>query len=140
MLYAVQSETLLCVNIILDKDKRTTTNAIRYRINQEIKFLYCKKQNINQRLHHMHLEGAQQFNGMWQHIQNYIDTQNSLTLHCTQHTSLSLSVSLCTAHNTHLCLSQSHSAPHTTHISVSLSLTPFSTQHTYRSATCRHIT
>jgi len=58
------------------KNKRTTTNAIRYRINhQEIKFLYRKKQNNNQRLYHMHLEGAQQFNGMWQHIQNYIDTQ-----------------------------------------------------------------
>jgi len=35
VLCAVQSETVLCVNIILDKDKRTTTNAIRYRINRK---------------------------------------------------------------------------------------------------------
>ena len=28
------------------QDNKTTTNAIKYRINQEIKFLCCKKQNI----------------------------------------------------------------------------------------------
>ena len=60
--------------------KRTTNNAITYRINQEIKFLYCKKHNINQRIYRMHLEGAQQFDGMWQYIENYIDTQKSFTL------------------------------------------------------------
>jgi hypothetical protein len=25
------------------QDKKTTTNAIRYKINQEMKFLYCKQ-------------------------------------------------------------------------------------------------
>ena len=70
----------------------------------------------------------------------HISVSLSLTLHCTQQTSLSLSVSLCTAHNTHLCLSQSHSALHTTHISVSLSLTLHCTKHTRRSTTCCHIT
>jgi hypothetical protein len=57
------------------QDKKTTANAIGYRINQEMKFLHCKKQNLNQRLYHIHLENAQQCNGMWQHIQNYIDSQ-----------------------------------------------------------------
>jgi len=42
------------------QDKKTTINAIRFRINQEIKFLYCKKQNLNQRLFYLHLEGAHQ--------------------------------------------------------------------------------
>ena len=32
------------------QDKKTTSNAVRYRINQEIKFLYCKKQNLNQHI------------------------------------------------------------------------------------------
>jgi len=57
------------------QDKRTTTNAIIHRINQEIKFLYCKKQNFNQQLYRIHLECAQHCNGMWQHIQNAIDSQ-----------------------------------------------------------------
>jgi len=30
------------------QDKKTTTQAIRYRINQEIKFLYRKKQQLHQ--------------------------------------------------------------------------------------------
>ena len=41
------------------QDKRTKINAIRFRINKEIKFLYCKKQNLDQRLYYLHLEGAQ---------------------------------------------------------------------------------
>jgi hypothetical protein len=32
------------------QDRKTTTQAIRYRINQEIKFLYRKKQHRNQKL------------------------------------------------------------------------------------------
>ena len=62
------------------QDKRTTTNAVRYRLNQEIKFLYCKKQNFNERLYNIHLECAHHCNGMWQHIQNSNDSQvNGLT-------------------------------------------------------------
>ena len=57
------------------QDKRTTTNAIRFRINQEIKFLYKKKQHLNQQLYQTQLECANQHSGMWQHIQNYIDQQ-----------------------------------------------------------------
>jgi len=52
------------------QDKKTTINAIKFRTNQEIKFLYCKKHNLNQQLHHLHLEGTHQYNGMWQHIQD----------------------------------------------------------------------
>jgi hypothetical protein len=57
------------------QDKKTTSNAIRYRINQQIKSLHHKKQNPNRRLYHIHLENAQQCKGMWQHIQNSIDSQ-----------------------------------------------------------------
>jgi hypothetical protein len=35
------------------QEKKTTTKAIKYRINQEITFLYCKKQKLNQQLHHL---------------------------------------------------------------------------------------
>jgi len=55
------------------QDKKTTVNAIRFRINQEIKFLYRKKQHLNQRLYYLHLEVAHQYNGMWQHVQEFID-------------------------------------------------------------------
>jgi hypothetical protein len=57
------------------QDKKTTTNAIKYRKNQEIEFVYCKKQNLNQQLHHIHLQCAQYCNGMWRHIQNSVNSQ-----------------------------------------------------------------
>jgi len=78
------------------QDKRTTINAIRFRINQEIKFLYCKKQNLHQRLYYLHLAGAHHYDCMWQHIQEYIEshaarhtTHNHNQAHskqCTTHT------------------------------------------------------
>jgi len=43
------------------QDRKTTTQAIRYRINQEIKFLYRKKQHSNQQLYNIHLECAQHY-------------------------------------------------------------------------------
>ena len=57
------------------QDKRTTTIVIRFRISQEIKFLYKKKQHLNKQLYQTQLECANQHNGMWEHIQNYIDQQ-----------------------------------------------------------------
>jgi len=51
--------------------------SLDYFTNQEIKFLYRKKQRLNQRLYYLHLEGAHQYNGMWQHVQEYIDEQIS---------------------------------------------------------------
>jgi len=55
------------------QDKKTTSNMIKFRINQEIKFLYCKKQSLNTQLYQIHLECANQCNKVWQHIQDYID-------------------------------------------------------------------
>jgi hypothetical protein len=55
------------------QDKKTKINATRFRIDQEIKFLYRKKQHLNQRLYYLHLEGARHYNRMWQHIQEYTD-------------------------------------------------------------------
>jgi hypothetical protein len=55
--------------------KRTTAQAIRYRINQEIKFLYRKKQLLNQQLYSIHLKCAQYHNGMWQYVQNIIESK-----------------------------------------------------------------
>ena len=54
-------------------DNKTTNQAIRHKINQELKFLYRKKQHINQILYGIHLDCAHQFNGMWQYIQSNID-------------------------------------------------------------------
>ena len=53
-------------------DKMTAINADRFRINQEIKLLYRKKHNLNQQLYYLLLQGAHPYNGMWQHIQEYI--------------------------------------------------------------------
>jgi hypothetical protein len=61
------------------QDKKTRAFAIRYRIHQEIKFLYCKKQNFNAQLYQLHLQCAYQCNGVWQLIYDIIDaklTQN----------------------------------------------------------------
>jgi len=63
----------LKINGQKQQDNRTTTHAIRFRINQEIKFLYKKKQYLNQQLYKTQPECANQRNSMWQHIQNYID-------------------------------------------------------------------
>jgi hypothetical protein len=59
------------------QDRKTTTNAIKYRINQEIKCLYCKKQNLNQQLYYLHLKCAYNSKSMWQHIQYSIDSQTN---------------------------------------------------------------
>jgi len=69
------------------QDRKTTNNAIRYRINQEIKFLYRKKQHLNQQLYHKHLECANLYQGMWQHIYEHIDQQLHIIMN-TQYTKL----------------------------------------------------
>jgi hypothetical protein len=55
------------------QDKKTAANAIRFHINQEIKFQYKRKQHLNQQLYQSHLECAHHYKGMWQHIQTIID-------------------------------------------------------------------
>jgi hypothetical protein len=46
------------------QDRKTTAQAIRYRINQEIEFLCRKKQHLNQQLYSLHLKCAQHYDGM----------------------------------------------------------------------------
>jgi len=55
------------------QDRKTVSNAVRFRINREIKLLYCKKQNLKVQLYRIHLDCANQCNNVWQHIQNSID-------------------------------------------------------------------
>ena len=65
------------------QDKKTTINAIGFRVNQEIKFLYPKKQHLNQRLYHLHLESALQYNDMLpQHLvyKNELNREYVITL------------------------------------------------------------
>ena len=57
------------------QDKKTISNAIKFRTNQEIKFLYQKKQHLNQQLYRTHLQCAHEYAGMWQHIYENIDLQ-----------------------------------------------------------------
>ena len=56
-------------------DRKTMSNAVRYRINQEIKFLCCNRQNLNIQLYQIQLKCANQCNSVWQHIQNSIDSK-----------------------------------------------------------------
>jgi hypothetical protein len=44
----------------------TTIAATKYRFNQEIKFLYRKKQKQNEQLYRTYLERANNWNGVWQ--------------------------------------------------------------------------
>ena len=57
------------------QDRKTTINEVRYRLNQEIKFLYCKKQNLNHQLYNIQFKCMHCSNGMWQHMQSSIDSQ-----------------------------------------------------------------
>jgi len=62
------------------RDSRTTQQAIKYRVNQEIKFLYKRKQHFNQLLYWMHLEGATMFDGMWPHASSNTGTGHSIIM------------------------------------------------------------
>ena len=53
------------------QDMKTAANAVRFRINQEMKFLYKKKQHLNQQLYRSQLECAHQYNNMQPHHQNW---------------------------------------------------------------------
>ena len=56
------------------KSERTKKSAIRYRINQELKFQYAKKQQLNEQLYKTHLECANLWPTTWQIIQTAIDS------------------------------------------------------------------
>ena len=55
------------------RNHKTTQYAVKYRINQEIKYLYKKKQHLNQLLYQIQLERANQYNGMWQQALIHMD-------------------------------------------------------------------
>jgi hypothetical protein len=55
------------------QDMNTLRTATHYRLNQEIKFLYCKKAILNEQLYHKHLECARLWPGCWPNIQDIID-------------------------------------------------------------------
>ena len=60
--------TQLHKHTIRDKtiqSQRTKEVAVRYRINQEIKFLYNKKRHINNQLYQAHLASANEWNNQW---------------------------------------------------------------------------
>jgi hypothetical protein len=54
--------------------QRTKDAAIRFRINQDIKFQYAKKQQLNERLYRLHLECATLWPTTWHLIQSTIDS------------------------------------------------------------------
>ena len=62
------------------RSKYTTSNAIRYRINQEIKFLYAKKQTLNEQLYRRLLVCAAQWPNTWQIILTTIDSNLQLQM------------------------------------------------------------
>ena len=55
--------------------QRTKNAAIRYRINQEPKFQYAKKQQLNEQLYKIHLDCATLWPTTWQLIQLTIDSK-----------------------------------------------------------------
>ena len=56
------------------QSQRTKETAIRYRINQEIKFLHNKKRYINHQLYEAHLTGANEWNNIWTTLEQNSDT------------------------------------------------------------------
>ena len=68
---------MIKINGQTPRDKRTKQKGVIYRINQEIKYLYQKKQYLNTNLYHQHLQAAHLYKGMWQHALEEIDKQNN---------------------------------------------------------------
>jgi hypothetical protein len=57
------------------QSQKTVQNATRFHINQEIKFLYIKKQKLNEQLYNAHLKYAKTWNNNWQIILLIIDNK-----------------------------------------------------------------
>jgi hypothetical protein len=55
--------------------QKTIKAATQYRLNQELKFLYVKKQKLNERLYRIHLECASSWQDSWRIIQTSIDSK-----------------------------------------------------------------
>jgi hypothetical protein len=56
------------------KCQRTKNAAVHYRINQELKFQYAKKQQLNEQLYKIHLEYASLWPTNWHLIQSALDS------------------------------------------------------------------
>jgi hypothetical protein len=54
------------------RSQKTKQQATTYRINQEIKLLYKKKQYLNQQLYHLQIEGASKWQQLWNDILDHI--------------------------------------------------------------------
>jgi len=65
------------INIRINGNNRQCNNtkkaAIRFRINQEIQFLYINKQKLNEQLYRLHLNCANYWNKSWPHIQDHLE-------------------------------------------------------------------
>jgi len=57
------------------RSQTTKNEATHYRINQELKFQYAKKQQLNEQLYKIHLECATLWPTTWQLIQSTIDSK-----------------------------------------------------------------
>ena len=57
------------------QSKNTELAATKYRANQEIWFLFCKKQELNEQFYKMHLECANDRNNVWKYIQTTTNSQ-----------------------------------------------------------------
>ena len=55
------------------QSQKTINPATRYSLNQELKFLYIKKQKLNEKLYRIHLECATYWQNNWHIIQTSID-------------------------------------------------------------------
>ena len=51
----------------------TCTKILALKIKDEIRFLYVKKQNINQKLYHIHLELSNMWGNSWSYIDHTIN-------------------------------------------------------------------
>jgi hypothetical protein len=59
--------------------KRSQKTASISRIKDEVKFLYCKKQNLNLQIYKLHLRLAAIWDSLWPHIQGTVDLDISTT-------------------------------------------------------------
>jgi hypothetical protein len=70
------------MNITINDDNQQSINTKRmattYRINQELNFLYLKKQKLKEQLYQMHLTCAHQLSSTWNNIQDAINNQQRI--------------------------------------------------------------
>ena len=68
-IYKLPKYVIIEVNGHNRQSRNTLKTAIKYRINQELKYLYIKKQKLNEQLYHLHLICAQNWQESWLYIQ-----------------------------------------------------------------------